>query len=220
MICNYGCGREAIKQFKNGKGCCSKFTNSCPEVRRKLREKKIGTKQNEEHKKKNSNSHIGQIPWNKNKKTGPQTEEHKRKQQITSIKWWNNHPEVKEERSLFMKTIGGAYANSFNKNPSKPEKNLRSVVSQVAPYVIFNYPIYRGKGKRSYSVDIVVSKLGIIIEYDGWYHSNSEERKERDKQRQQEIEEDGWKFIRYNIFQKFPSKKQVLNDIQKIVAEE
>ena len=28
-ICDYGCGKEAIQQFKNGKWCCSKNHKSC-----------------------------------------------------------------------------------------------------------------------------------------------------------------------------------------------
>jgi hypothetical protein len=34
-VCSYGCGQEAKFQFKNGKWCCSKSSNSCP-VRRKV----------------------------------------------------------------------------------------------------------------------------------------------------------------------------------------
>jgi 5-methylcytosine-specific restriction endonuclease McrA len=34
-ICEYGCGQEAKYQLKNGKWCCSKSQNSCPEIRRK-----------------------------------------------------------------------------------------------------------------------------------------------------------------------------------------
>lgn len=30
VLCDYGCGQEAIYQFKNGKQCCSKSKNSCP----------------------------------------------------------------------------------------------------------------------------------------------------------------------------------------------
>ena len=33
--------------------------------------------------------------------------------------------------------------------------------------------------------------------------------------KEEKIEEEGWKFIRYNIFSKFPSKEQIYNDIQK-----
>ncbi len=29
-ICDYGCGKEAHYQFKNGKWCCEESWNSCP----------------------------------------------------------------------------------------------------------------------------------------------------------------------------------------------
>jgi len=41
-ICEYGCEREAKYQFKNGKWCCSKSQNSCPELRRKNSESNSG----------------------------------------------------------------------------------------------------------------------------------------------------------------------------------
>ena len=34
MLCNYGCGREAKYPLKNGKWCCTRSYNSCPEVRK------------------------------------------------------------------------------------------------------------------------------------------------------------------------------------------
>jgi len=34
-LCSYGCGQESIKQFKNGKFCCSNRLQSCPAIRRK-----------------------------------------------------------------------------------------------------------------------------------------------------------------------------------------
>ena len=42
MICDYGCGQEAKYHFKNGKWCCSKSQNSCPEMRRKNSESSKG----------------------------------------------------------------------------------------------------------------------------------------------------------------------------------
>lgn len=33
-LCDYGCGQEANHQFKNGKWCCCKSKNSCPENKR------------------------------------------------------------------------------------------------------------------------------------------------------------------------------------------
>ena len=118
----------------------------------------------------------------------------------------------------WMNNEGPAYINSFIKNPSKPELELRKIVNQILPYVIHNYPIYRvGKRKRSYNVDNAIPKLSLIIEYDGWYHFDTEEHKKYHKQRQKEIEEEGWKFLRYNIFQKFPTIEQVKKDIKKVM---
>ena len=42
ILCDYGCGQEGKFQFKNGKLCCSKSQNSCPEIKRKTGEPKRG----------------------------------------------------------------------------------------------------------------------------------------------------------------------------------
>lgn len=42
MICEYGCGRKAKYQLKNGKWCCSKSQNSCLEMKRRNSETKKG----------------------------------------------------------------------------------------------------------------------------------------------------------------------------------
>lgn len=34
-LCDYGCGQEAHFQLKNGKWCCSKHWNSCPQLKKK-----------------------------------------------------------------------------------------------------------------------------------------------------------------------------------------
>lgn len=39
MLCDYGCGNDAIYVFKNGKMCCSKNSSSCIAVRQKNSEK-------------------------------------------------------------------------------------------------------------------------------------------------------------------------------------
>jgi len=112
-----------------------------------------------------------------------------------------------------MKDGGAAHACSFIKDDSKPENELFYMSCKLLPRPIHKYPIYRvGKGKKSYNVDIADSSLGIAIEFDGWYHFN----KERHKRRQKEIEEDGWKFIRYNIFQPFPTLERLKEDIEKL----
>ena len=37
-LCSFGCGRPAVKQFKNGKYCCCTSTNSCPAVKNRVQQ--------------------------------------------------------------------------------------------------------------------------------------------------------------------------------------
>ncbi len=41
-FCDYGCGKEATHQFKNGKWCCNKTTSKCIEVKRLIGKKSTG----------------------------------------------------------------------------------------------------------------------------------------------------------------------------------
>jgi len=38
-LCNYGCGKKAKYQFKNGKQCCNKHYRQCPNQRKKISDK-------------------------------------------------------------------------------------------------------------------------------------------------------------------------------------
>jgi len=50
MLCSYGCGKESIHIFNNGKSCCSISYQSCPEVRLKNALSNTGGKdRNPEH---------------------------------------------------------------------------------------------------------------------------------------------------------------------------
>jgi len=40
--CDYGCGNEATFTFKNGANCCSRLTNFCPAIRKKISDKNKG----------------------------------------------------------------------------------------------------------------------------------------------------------------------------------
>lgn len=262
MICEYGCGKEGKFFFKEaGKWCCSKYCNSCPEMRRKNKEKKLGKKLphtkewnkniSKARKGKGKGKNLSPRPkeWGrkisktkkerkqrpsilaiiksvekrkgirgywKDKKRGLQNEEFRRKKSISKKLWWENHPEEKEKQSKYMKNGGAVYIQSFIKDDSKPENELFILACKLLPKPIQKYPIYRGK-KRNYNADIADSSLGIILEYDGWYHFCDQEHIDYHNKRQQEIEEDGWKFLRYNIFQKFPTLQQVKEDIKKIL---
>lgn len=43
-LCDYGCGRQAIYTFKNGKNCCCKHNQQCPSIRKKNSEGTTGHK--------------------------------------------------------------------------------------------------------------------------------------------------------------------------------
>ena len=75
-ICEYGCGQEAIYQFKNGKWCCSKFLLSCPEIRKNQQGKnhpRIGKQHSNTSKKKMSESHTGKKGYWTGKKRSVKT---------------------------------------------------------------------------------------------------------------------------------------------------
>jgi hypothetical protein len=62
MICEYGCGKEAKYQFKNGRWCCSSHYSKCPVCRLNSKIKatgSIGYKHSKETKKKMSESGKG-----------------------------------------------------------------------------------------------------------------------------------------------------------------
>lgn len=59
MLCEYGCGQEAIYQFKNGKWCCSASPNSCLVIRRKKSNSLKGVYVGK------LNSSYGKTAWNR-----------------------------------------------------------------------------------------------------------------------------------------------------------
>ena len=234
MICDYGCGQEAEFYFKQAKKwCCSKNFGSCPEMRKrkcgknapffskhhlektieKMRQAAIerlsknphprtGVKHKEESIEKMRKSHKGHIPWNKGKHDCFSTKTLEKLSELARIQCFNGH---------------AIHMNSCIKDDSKPENELFILSCKLLPKPIHKFPIYRGRGKRNYTVDIADSSIGIILEFDGHYHFNTEEAIERDKRRQKEIEEDGWKFLRYNIFQPFPTLEQVKEDVKELL---
>lgn len=264
-LCSYGCGQEAIKQFKNGRWCCSRKVEMCQVKRNSLKKlenkgrfkkenvpwnkdktgvytketlSKIGESSSkriwsEESRKKQKEKMIGK---NKGRKLEPHTEKWKRehgekmkgernpsKRKEVSEKISKkikekrkdpdssyNSKEYREKQSKFMKNGGAVHANSFNINPSEPQVRTWKITSLICPYVYLNFPITHLE--NDYSIDIAIPKLSIAIEYDGSYWHQNEE---KDLKRQKELEEDGWKFIRYKDV--VPTEEQVKEDVNKIL---
>lgn len=105
MLCDYGCGQEAIHQFKNGNWCCSKNIASCPE---KIRLKKEFFK-NETKEEKN-------IRIEKHKKSH-NTESFKNKQSNSLKKYYKDNEDALEKNRNNVK--------NFYKNETKDEKKIR-----------------------------------------------------------------------------------------------
>jgi len=63
-ICNYGCGREAKHQFKNGKWCCSKNISGCLFINRKQKISNTGKTFSEERRNNISKSLKGKKKTN------------------------------------------------------------------------------------------------------------------------------------------------------------
>jgi very-short-patch-repair endonuclease len=248
-LCAFGCGKTAKYKLRSGKLCCSKSWNSCLILRLKNSRSLKGTipwnlglnKNNNEIMKKMSNDKINitfnqkfgkekslEISLNKRismmRKPSPMkgrnhTDEVKKRIGLKSKEWWENHPEEKEKLKQKMLDGMSVYMQMFITNPSIPEIKLRNMVMLLIPDVLSSYPIYRGKGKRNYVVDMAILKYKLIIEYDGWYHFDSQESKDRDIIRQKNIEELGWRFLRYNMFSKLPTIENLKEDIEKIIGE-
>lgn len=120
-LCEYGCGREATHQFKNGKWCCCNNWKRCSFIREKLGENLKGEKNpmygkthtqevkirmsilrraenlSSETRRKLSESHRGKSSWNKGLSTI--TEEHKK----TLSEGLKNNPDARKKISEFHK---------------------------------------------------------------------------------------------------------------------
>ena len=113
-----------------------------------------------------------------------------------------------EKQRQWMLNGGASYVSSFNTSPSKPQVELYHIVKEIFSTAVIEYPII----KYNFNIDIAIPKLKIAIEYDGSYwHQDSK----KDNSRQDILEKDGWKFIRYK--DEVPSKEQIINDMNKFL---
>lgn len=113
-------------------------------------------------------------------------------------------PELREASRIRMLNGGAAHANSFIKNPSKPQVELFQMVQYFFSDAQMNFP------SLNYSIDIALPKYKIAIEYDGSFWHNK--RKEYDIIRQKQLEKIGWQFLRY--LDKIPNNKELYSDLK------
>jgi hypothetical protein len=187
-VCDYGCGKEP-KYFFNNKWCCSEKYYNCEEYKRRVGKKSTGRIKTEATRNKISKSNTGK----------------------------KKSDEFKNQMRQLMLNGGSVHASSFIQNPSKPQVELLNRVKKLYPSAILNYPLYRGDGKRNYSLDVAIPELMICFESDGSYWHKDPE---KDFIRQKEIEESGWKVIRYcsvDTIQQVPTIDRIKEDIERLL---
>lgn len=119
MLCEYGCGREAKHQFKNGKWCCNKNISLCSNIKNIISDRHKGKKLSKEHKKKLSNV-------NKGKKASPAT-----RVKMSLAKKGKRHPNYK-------KTFSGEH----KKNISLSVRGEKNHNYWKRYYIENNIPLY------------------------------------------------------------------------------
>jgi very-short-patch-repair endonuclease len=130
----------------------------------------------------------------------------------------DKNPSKREDCKLKIKQRmlnGGAFhAASFVRNPSKPQVKLFNMIKEIYPSSILNYSVKQ----VNRNIDIAIPEFKIAIEYDGIYWHQD---RESDLIRQKQIENLGWKFIRYDGGPKdsVPEIDMVINDIKNLIKE-
>lgn len=138
-----------------------------------------------------------------------QSEEIKRKYRQTCLKRYGvDHPnKTKKSRENLRQVMlngGAVVALHGNKSPSKPQVKLYYMIKSLYEDAVLNFPVI----EVNKSIDIAIPTLKVAIEYAGSYwHQN----KEKDQIRQKEIENLGWRFIRY--LDEIPSLERIKEDI-------
>ena len=223
ILCEYGCGKEAKHQFKNGKWCCSETTNKCLGFRKISSVSHSGKKQSKDLVEKRISKLRGKegrkLTDEEKKKIGDRTRGKKQSEEtirkkIISLTGKKRSKEFSDNLRLRMLNGQALYMLKFKKNPSKNEVKLRSLVQIIYPNCEFQHQVL------NYLLDIAIPEYKIAIEYDGWYHFDTQDHIDYHFRRQKKIEEQGWKFIRYSMFNKFPSIEQIRDSIKTIIEQE
>jgi len=237
-LCDYGCGKFAIYQFKNGKCCCSSSKNSCPNTFQRRKGKESGAKgkhhtketiqkyreqrkgegngmfgkhHSEETKNKIKINHTGKT-WDEihGKEKAKVLKEKQKFRMLNGLSAMMNTKEHIEKIKQYMLNGGAIKALKGVKNPSKPEVMLRDMVKELYPDSDFQHKVF------NYALDIALVEDKIAIEYDGYYHFDCQESINYHKQRQERIEKEGWKFYRITMFDKFPLLEQLKENIENL----
>lgn len=183
MKCEYGCGREARFQMKNGKWCCENYCTKCEgfikrnkgmkgrkhseETKRKLSENKKGNKLTKNHREKLSQAKKGNCFGENNNNFGRHhTKKTKRKLSEAQKKIWNDMNGVFRTTEYWKKR-----KNAIKVKPNKQEIFVLDLLNVLYPNkykFVGDFELWVG-GKNP---DFVSQNDKKLIEYFGnWWHS-------------------------------------------------
>jgi len=188
------------------------------ERNKKLSKSLTGKKFGKERIKKLSIGHIGQIPWNKNKPGCFSTTSLKKmsnsqkKSRLDPNSYWHSksYEILKEEIRQVMLNGRAIKMLKMVKKISKPEIALRNMIKELYSDCEFQYGVF------NYALDIAIVKEKIAIEYDGYFHFDTEEHIQYYRMRQEQIENEGWTFYHVTMFDKLLNKEKVKKKIEKL----
>jgi len=175
----------------------------------KIRNGNKGKRCSKELLEKLSNSHKGHVAWNK----GLTKETDIRVKKIGDKRKGKSYNSLEHRERSRQRMINGQALKMIKsiKKISNEEIKLRDMIKKLYPEAESQYPIF------NYSVDVAIVDKKIAIEYDGYYHFNCQESIDYHNMRQQKIESKGWKFIRYTMFDEFPTIDKLKEDILKLI---
>jgi len=117
-LCDYGCGKEAKHQFKNGKLCCQDKFYKCPSYKSNLSKKLKGKPKSEDHKRKLSDSHKG-------KKHSEETKQVLKELNIGENNAFYGKHHTEETRKLLSKLNSGENNPNFGKKRNIHSKRMK-----------------------------------------------------------------------------------------------
>lgn len=84
----------------------------------------------------------------------------------------------------------------FSKKISKGQQLLFELIKDKFPTAVLEYKVVI---ERNYFLDIAVPELKLNFEYDGTYWHSSDEAKKRDLERDEKLNQLGWKIFRFKL---------------------
>jgi very-short-patch-repair endonuclease len=183
-----GKGRVVTDETKKKISEGNKGKINSEETRRKISEGNKGKIVSEESRRKMSESRKGRVFTEEHRKHLSESgkgrklsEESKKKKGESYKRFIKDHPEKHPNYIMAQK----GFISSI-------ERKVKDILDELNISYEPNYPIF------NYFVDFAILDKKLIIECDGDYWHNLPGAKERDKERQTQLESFGWSFIRFS----------------------